>query len=425
MTSHLPQPARKLIICTVGGTPDPIVKSLLHWQPERVLFVPSVETRAQVDEILRGYAKGAGQPLSPGCYELRPVENAQELRGCLEVIKTLDREVEEWLKRGDDYQVVADFTAGTKCMSAALALQARRWRCQFSYVGGARRTKGGVGVVESGSENVVHSDNPWDALGYQAVEDAVTVFNHGGYAVAADLLDAAMKKSGQQEVKRELATLKAVVDAYAAWDRFDHENAEKNFSEALKNRNNLKAIFAAPMDLIPRLERHRERVAHLARQKEPAKEWVEDLILNAGRRAGERRYDDAVARLYRACEALAQVRLREKHNLPDTKTVPLDRLPPELRREWEVRARDGQVSLGLQDAYALLKALKDELGDRFASSGLVDQKGSPLGARNQSILAHGFQPVGKKVYDQLRDKVRGLALLEKDDSHDWRLPIPR
>ncbi|MDB9309098.1 hypothetical protein PN471_10700 [Aphanizomenon sp. CS-733/32] len=38
-------------------------------------------------------------------------------------------------------------------------------------------------------------------------------------------------------------------------------------------------------------------------------EIVQDLILNAERRATQQRYDDAVGRLYRALELLAQIRL--------------------------------------------------------------------------------------------------------------------
>ena len=265
----------------------------------------------------------------------------------------------------------------------------------------------------------MRSANPWDALGYQAVEDAVTVFNHGGYAAAADLLDQAIKNS---EVKRELATLKALIDAYAAWDRFDHKTAQTKFDDALKNRNDLKAIFTDAGSLIDRIGSHRDCVAQLVASKDPTTAWVQDLLDNACRRAAEHRFDDAVARLYRAIEALAQIRLREQHGISDTKKVSLDKLPPGLREEWKNRARDGAVMLGLRDAYRLLKELGDELGCRFAESELDDDERSPLGARNDSILAHGFVPVGDKVYKQLWERACKLADYRQDPDLDWRLP---
>lgn len=412
------------LICTVGGTPEPLVRSLLHWQPDRVVFIPSPQTRSTVDTTLREYAQSTGQPLSPGCYHICPVADAEDLAGCLQVIRVLDQEVHDWSIRGDDFQVVADLTGGTKCLSAALALQARRWPCRFSYVGGERRTKDGIGIVETGAERMVHFADPWDALGYQAVEDAVTVFNHGGYAAAAHLLDQAMKNIEQPEVKRELATLEALIDAYAAWDRFDHKTAKTRFADALKNRNDLKPIFTDARSLIDRIESHRECVARLADSKDPTTAWVQDLLDNAYRRAAEHRYDDAVARLYRAIEALAQIRLRERHGIFDTKAVSLDRLPEILRQEWTSRARDGAVMLGLRDAYRLLNELGDELGQRFVKFGLDDDERSPLVARNASILAHGFAPVGDKTYNQLWKTACTLADYREDAGVNWRLSMP-
>jgi len=424
-----------LLICSVGGTPEPLVKTLLHWRPARVIFLPSEQTRNHVDAALRAYAEAAGAPLSPGQYDVRTVPDAEDLLVCVRLFRGLDAEVHSWIiRQGGDYGVVVDFTAGTKCMSAALALVARPWRCTFSYVGGERRTKGGVGVVETGAERVVYSANPWDALGYQAIEDAVTVFNHGGYAAAAALLDNAMKNVSKPEVRRELATLKAVVDAYAAWDRFDHDTARQRFDDALKNRNDLYSIF--PNDgqaTAARLEAHRGRVAALAAQSEPTTAWIADLVENAHRRAAEHRFDDAVARLYRAFEALAQIRLCEKYAI-SARRVSLEQLPASLQSEWAGRGRDGRTfMLALQDAYRVLKEFGDELGTAFFTCGLAidlsspDTQTSPLVARNQSILAHGFQPVSEQTYRELASRLRELLRAagpdvpsQRDD--DWRLP---
>jgi CRISPR-associated protein (TIGR02710 family) len=414
-----------LLICTVGGTPEPLVKALLHWRPDRVVFVPSEQTCAQVDAVLRGYAEAAGTPLNPGQYVIRHVPDAEDLLTCVRMIRGLDCEVTDWLSRNaGDHRVTVDFTAGTKCMTAALALVSRRWRCQYSYVGGAQRTKGGVGIVKTGAERVVYSANPWDAFGYQAIEDAVIVFNHGGYAAAAALLDAAVRNAEKPEIKRELSTLKAVIDAYTTWDRFEHKSAIAHFNNALKNRNDLSAIFAQAQSLINRIERHRDRVEKLVEQKVPTTAWVEDLLRNAERRAAEHRFDDAVARLYRAFEALAQVRLREQYEVRDTKAVPLSSLPDRLRQEWSSRARNGNVFLGLRDAYRLLRELGDDIGTRFAEAGFDDDQRLPLVARNQSILAHGFQSASQTVYDQLHAGLCRLAQFDHGGGDGWRLPSP-
>jgi CRISPR-associated protein (TIGR02710 family) len=438
-----------LLVCSVGGTSEPVAVAIRHWRPARILFLCSKQTRALIKTALDA-AAAAGFAVSPGCFDQTVLSDPQDLQQTLRDLRPLDQHVRDWQQRGEEYAVVADFTGGTKVMSAALALVAHRWKCTFAYVGGQRRTKGGVGVVETGAERVVHFANPWDALGYQAVEDAVTVFNHGGYAAAAHLLDGAMKNADKPEVKRELSTLKAVVDAYAAWDRFDHKEAAQRFADALKNRNDLAAVFPhESSSLIQRLQRHCDLAAQLAVLKEPTVAWVADLLHNARRRAAERRFDDAVARLYRAFEALAQVRLREQYGIPDTKAVPLEKLPQRLRTEWAGRARvrgatlrersspdassgdspiqvrEHCVMLGLRDAYALLESLDDHLGRQFFNLGLADDHKSPLVARNQSILAHGFQPVDQKVYHQLDEKLCSLVSVGLADSLDWRLPAPR
>jgi CRISPR-associated protein (TIGR02710 family) len=424
MTDAHHKPAEHvLLICSVGGTPQPVASAIRHWRPARVMFLCSEQTRASINAALAG-AGAAGDPaIPPGCTDQTVLGDPQDLPQTLRDLRPLDEHVRSWQKRGEGYGVVVDFTGGTKVMSAALALVARRWKCTFAYVGGHERSRNGVGVVVSGQEHQFTQFNPWDALGYQAVEDAVTVFNHGGYAAAAHLLDEARNSAGRPEVKRELATLGAVVDAYAAWDRFDHKEAEQRFADALKNRNDLYAIFPhEASSLFARLERHRGRVAELAGQKEPTAEWVADLLHNARRRAAERRFDDAVARLYRAFEALAQIRLRQQHGIEDTKNVCVEKLPAALRAQWAGRARDGAVMLGLQDAYRVLKECGDDLGRRFFELGLADDQRSPLVARNQSILAHGFEPVGTAVYDQLHERLGSLASLDHADSQKWLLP---
>lgn len=417
-----------LLICSVGGTPEPIAAAIRHWRPERIMFLCSEQSCGSIEAALKSAAVADGPTIPPGCTDQTVLDDPQNLQQSLRDLRALDKYVQSWRQRGDDYAVVVDFTGGTKVMSAALALVARRWKCTFAYVGGEERSKGGVGVVVSGRETQLSHFNPWDALGYQAVEDAVTVFNHGGYAAAAGLLDAAMKNAGKPEIKRELATLKAVVDAYAAWDRFDHKKAAQRLADAIKNRNDLAAMF--PQDgssLVAHLERHRDRVAELAAQKEGTAQWVEDLLHNAHRRAAERRFDDAVARLYRAFEALAQVRLRAHHDIADTKHVALEQLPESLRREWANRSHDGRpFMLGLQDAWRVLKECGDELGQEFFNLGLADDQKSPLVARNQSILAHGFQPVGECVYTELKRSLAGLlnkvcSELCREES-SWRLP---
>jgi hypothetical protein len=71
-----------LLVCTVGGSSEPLVQSLSHWQPARVVFVPSEQTKAQIDTVLREYSERAGQPLSPGSYERFAIGDPESLEDC-------------------------------------------------------------------------------------------------------------------------------------------------------------------------------------------------------------------------------------------------------------------------------------------------------------------------------------------------------
>jgi CRISPR-associated protein (TIGR02710 family) len=141
-----------------------------------------------------------------------------------------------------------------------------------------------------------------------------------------------------------------------------------------------------------------------------------DLLANARRRQAEARYDDAVARLYRATEVIAQARLREALNIGETGAVPLDRLPESLRAEFASRRRDdGTVFLGLQDDYRVLQALGAPLGQRFYDLGLADRQRSPLTARNQSILAHGFEAASERTFAVLWEACAALVELDEKE----------
>lgn len=389
-----------LLICTAGGTPEPLAKSMAHWRPARVFFIHSKDTRRNVENVLLKYAEATGAPLPPGCYSEYAVEDPENLTGCLRTIRSLETEVRKWPHRGPQYRVVADFTGGTKCMSAALALQARRWPVTFSYVGGERRTKQGVGVVETGAERIVHDANPWDALGYQAIEDACLLFDQNAFAPAAALLEQARNTASLNPVKRALNALAQLCRAYDAWDRFQHQDAAGKLDQVLRNENDLREALGpnATSRLIRHIATNQRHLEQLDRQQ-PGETLVLDLLANAKRRADEGRYDDAVARLYRAIEAMAQLRLKIHHI--DPANVTLDQVPDLLRQQWHTRAKNGPIRLGLQDDFILLQALNDELGDRFSQLSLADPQKSPLSARNQSILAHGFQPLTDAAFNAL------------------------
>lgn len=420
----------RLLIATVGGAPEPVAASLCHWRPERVIFLASADSAPLIESHVRPLAKGEAVPklarpadpepkpathepfdLPTTNYEILHLSDPQDFAACVAEIRrglsgALDASTE----------VVADFTGGTKCMSAALGLVARRWNCDFSYVGGEARDKGGVGIVIDGREQVVRRANPWTALGYQTLEDFRDLFNHGQYAAAALLLKRANMDT---RAHPEFLPCKYLAMGYDAWEKFRHDEALKALRKAAQEAGALTGVFADAPGLP--LAAHVANLEALAPPRlrpgvsstGPGLPILRDLLANAGRRAAEQRYDDAVGRLYRAIEGMAQYRLQERHQIPSTSAVPLYRLPERMRREKEGASGQPQETckLGLQEAYQLLAALDDELGARFLQIRGTEktEDGTGLGARNSSIFAHGWVPISAGDYERLRETTWALA----------------
>jgi CRISPR-associated protein (TIGR02710 family) len=403
-----------LLVATVGGTPEPIAVALAHWRPARALFVPSAATEGTVALALESCASD-GFSVPPGAYDVEVVSDPQDLTACLHALRRLEPTVNRWLERGEGYAVAVDYTGGTKTMSAALALWARRWPCFFSYVGGSERTAGGMGVVRRGSESTLIARNPWSALGYQAVEDACAAFDAANFGVAAALLAGARNAASEKRVKRELSALLRVVEAYSLWDRFDHRRALDGLGGLGDVENDLHAALGSgtATRLLACVSEHRQYLGGLVGATGETLLLVADLLANAVRRRREKRFDDATARLYRATEAIAQIRLREAYGI-DSGAVPVEVLDETLRGEWSPRAANGKLKLGLQEAFRLLGSRGDPLGARFEALGLGGET-SPLTARNRSVLAHGWQAISERACDALWKDVLSLAEIQEKD----------
>jgi CRISPR-associated protein (TIGR02710 family) len=410
------QAPRTLLICTVGGSPEPVAAAIHEWKPLTVRFVVTPQSKGDIESKILPMAQEKGTALDAGRYELLELTDGEDLPGCLDQLRELAPEVRDWKGRGEGFRVVVDFTGGFKTMSAALALHASRWPCHFSYVGGKERTKDGLGVVVPGAETIIFQVNPWDALGHQAVDDFIVLFDQRAFVAAAAVAEKVKRRIDRLDRKGELSALEQLACGFEAWDRFDHAGALRALGNVEKRFNDLRAVLGADRAkrVLGELKRCQKHLVTLDKAIPPSRLHVLDLLANARRCREEGRVDDAVARLYRAIEATAQVALREGHEIESTEKVPLAHVPAELRSEWASREKDGVVALGLQDAYKLLAVLDDPVGQRFMENKLDDAT-SPLTARNRSILAHGFDRVSETIFDKLWASALALADIGGED----------
>ncbi len=192
-----------------------------------------------------------------------------------------------------------------------------------------------------------------------------------------------LKSPRQRELRAHYNCFKELSQAFAAWDNFNHLEALQILKRYAPNLpDHLKQY-------IPLAQRLND---NNARKQEAAKLY--DLYLNAQRRASQGRYDDAVARIYRLIEWSAQWLLKACEI--DTGNLKTHQFEGVL----ELTAnRDGQYQVGLMQAWQLVKCKTSGAASEFIA---LEEKNllNHIKIRNQSILAHGYQPVCSDEWDK-------------------------
>ena len=428
---------KKLLLITVGGAIDPIVKSVKEYRPEKVLFIASKESK---EEFKTKVGINEEFPFLKENYDFLILDDPQDMKKIIKCLKDkAEPEHKKWLDRGEEYSSVVDITGGTKCMSASLALVARNWeKYVFSYVGGNRRDKEGMGVVQRGFEKIIRRHNPWEILGYQSIDEAALLFNRCSYSEAYNVLEKAFEsmtkniKGDQQSpvLKEEFRAAKTWIKAYREWDNFNHKEAlgSLKLKKSLNNLNSVFKIFDLDFEKnIDQAEKYLNKILNNYEGETGSLKnspyLIFDLIVNAQRRSDQGRFDDAVARLYRAIEAIAQYRLQEKYQI-DSAKVDISFLTPKLKEKY---SHVDPPKLALQDCYLLLSEKSDDLGKKFKRLDLfsyspelknenlsVGYKENLLAIRNTSILAHGFNPLSENDFKKLLNKAIELFSVLKE-----------
>ncbi len=403
-----------LLVATLGK-PERLVASLLRWRPGRLVFVCSPNAGSNIESLgssILDAASARGVSISPHRIEVVTVGNAESVLQSVEDIRReVSPQVELWLSR-PGRKLIVDITGGTNAMAVSLGLVARLWPCEISYVGG-ERSDGGVGAVVPGTERLISMANPWDALGFQAAEDATVLFNSGAYSAAADSLAQYRDHAGQEHVRHALTTFCELSRSYAHWDAARHQEALECLRRFLSSQSDLTYFefsHAQLHELAMNASSHCTFLTALLSKDGPSEEWVADLFADALRRQARCAYDDACTRLYRSIEAIGQFVLRSRHDLHNTSSVPVRVLPATLVEKWHLPASSGEnVSLALEDVFALLHLWGDPVGTVFETLELQDPTRNQLPSRYNSRLAHGFASVGRETSVRLIEKTLALA----------------
>ncbi|HLF85860.1 MAG TPA: TIGR02710 family CRISPR-associated CARF protein [Nitrospiria bacterium] len=392
------QPVKALII-SVGDNPEAVVLTINSLQPECLCFFVSEDTKGIIDgQIIPKLI------MPPKKWDQIETSDSEDLKKCCaSLVSGLQGLLGRW--GVEPSQLTVDYTGGTKTMSAALLLCTIDASSSYHFTGGR--------------EQEVYQVNPWDELQVRASHEAAVVFNKGHYSHAALLFQRIEKRvsGGSKPLYKALVDLS---EGYALWDAFDYKGGWNKLHSARKALE-MATLFGGPPGLKTLVSGLKENMTFLEKivmGREGVKpEIFFDLLSSAKRRAElDHKYEDATARLYRAFEVLAQIKLSEKGF--NTNDIDLVQLPASLREEFVQRHTsnlDGKVKISLDAAYRLLSELGDELGLVFNKN--WNNLKILFDARNLSILAHGFAPIKPERYKQLWEMV-----LKTSDTRPERLP---
>lgn len=381
-----------ILVITVGGSCQPIITAIRDFQPDFVLFFASGGARGS-----RLMVDGAGSPCSGEASIVTQLELPADHYRVVELndpdtldicYKTVRAELNALINQYPNCRHIADYTGGTKTMTVALGLAAVESGWELSLVRGARTDL--VKVVD-GTE-MASLANTWEVRIQQRMEEAYTLFNQFAYSSAGELLESLLRSSPlNPDSERTIRNWVGLCRGFDAWDRFDHHRAAQ-----------LLAPFQS--QVVPQWK----LLKILAGQaRGNGYEMVFDLVLNAERRASRGRYDDAVARLYRALEMLAQARMSQLTPPLDSSKLDPALLPESLRAKYEgIDSGSNLKKLGLRQDYELLADLNDPLGEVFTS--MKGRVLDTLDKRNNSILAHGNSPLGQTDYKSMHTHVETL-----------------
>jgi CRISPR-associated protein (TIGR02710 family) len=402
----------KAMVVSLGGTPAPVILSLNKSRPEYICFFISRETKRMLEEEILPRLD-----FKPRHYDWIVTPNAELLSECYsELTKKLPEIIDKWEVTPTD--VCVDYTGGTKTMSVALVLATINNSCCYSYVGGDERSKGGVGVVIDGKERMRFLDNPWDEIALSERREVSVLFNKARYSSAADLLGKCIERVNREQ-KPYFKALQEMVKGYDLWDRFQHREAKEKL---YKCRDILMTFSYASLRkesnvLSGQLQTNIQFLENFVSDKGPSVLYFYDLLANARRRADlERKFDDAVARLYRAMEVLAQMELRSTYGI-DTSDVKEKDIPDVIREEYSNKYQDekgSKIKIPFLAAFRLLKELGNELSESFFK--VYDKEIKYLlSTRNNSILAHGFIAVDEKIFQKLFESVMKFSGTKDED----------
>lgn len=264
-----------------------------------------------------------------------------------------------------------------------------------------------------GTEKLVLVKNPFEVFGDLELKEARNFFDHYNYGAALALYGRIKQKIIDP---RKVEIEEYLSEAYMHWNSF-------NFKAALVKLN--QAYTKSQQYSIPlpdNLSKNLRALEILADSKGKDQELFDlhiilDLYANALRKSEVGLFEDAISRLYRVIEIIGQHRLKS-HGIETGN-------PNILQYEVNYKTATKEIygfekilpkEVGLKDGYILLYILQDFIIKTYSLQDLKEMFGI-IRARDMSIIAHGMQLAGEKVFVNLNNLAKAFIKTLCDNYH--------
>jgi CRISPR-associated protein (TIGR02710 family) len=404
-----------VLVATVGLIKDPIILTILSLSPARLHLLHTSGSKRVADEIEEDPDVEALGLKRDDTLHLHLFSETDALANYRVVVDDILAHINLQTAR-----VVVDPTGGRKIMGVSLSTVAFWRRLPMVYLDNQELRPG---IIWPFSERVCRIDNPYDYFGDPDLRLIGDFYARHDYDAAFQACDQLLRVVGDPMVYARLRVAKDLIEIYRDWDAFAHSGwydaSRRRLAQRLEDIQQtlirLNFTLVEPKQL--------DKNIHFLRQIDQGwkpetrnlcdKYRLVDLFANAQRRARARRYDDAVARLYRCLEMCSTIQLRSA-GLVNPARPDYSGLAEELGGLDKLRigfeALTGQSLpsrfLMLRSQMALLELLKRPIGRMYRDI-VAEEEGSDslMSLRNRSILAHGTTTVGEKEYQAFEDKV--------------------
>jgi len=388
----------KIMLMSLGGSPEPLRKSIEKYTPEQIVFLASHDSVALSGELFKTldyrpevrYEITEDPNLMYECYK--------KARQCVDRVRKSGFSSEE---------VMVDYTGGTKVMTAALILAAVSNSYRFNYVGGSRRNKDNVGIVIDGHEKMFAEMSPWSIFAEEERRQVVILFNHRRYSAVIKIIDNALERELPIQIRDYFRFIRPLSEGFLKWDQFKHKVALKHLDVGLTRLADYLSAYPdnALESFSTQAKKCKDFIEKVITSTDGLKEFdmvlIDDLLNNARRKIADKRYDDASARIYRALELYGQIIFQKTAGCSNGKVEPKI-IPEKLKEEFIRKFRDphsGYLKLPLNATFEYLKTMGHDAGVRFFER--KKEIKNIQSNRNDSILAHGIKHVSEKAINSI------------------------